>query len=139
MSDTTDKLITLDKFTRAYLGCALWASNDESDESGGEPLDKNYGVEDFAPEALDRAIADCKAFQEANADDIYNAAYYGAGSGEWSNDERAGHDFWLTRNGHGTGFWDRGLGEIGERLDKAARAFRTCDAYLGDDGQIYFT
>lgn len=21
--------------------------------------------------------------------------------------ERFGHDFWLTRNGHGTGFWDR--------------------------------
>lgn len=21
--------------------------------------------------------------------------------------EQAGHDFWLTRNGHGTGFWDR--------------------------------
>jgi len=20
---------------------------------------------------------------------------------------QAGHDFWLTRNGHGTGFWDR--------------------------------
>jgi len=26
-----------------------------------------------------------------------------------SNDDvgQAGHDFWLTRNGHGTGFWDR--------------------------------
>ena len=22
-------------------------------------------------------------------------------------DEQAGHDFWLTRNGHGAGFWDR--------------------------------
>ena len=21
--------------------------------------------------------------------------------------EQAGHDFWLTRNGHGAGFWDR--------------------------------
>jgi hypothetical protein len=21
--------------------------------------------------------------------------------------KQAGHDFWLTRNGHGTGFWDR--------------------------------
>lgn len=21
--------------------------------------------------------------------------------------EQAGHDFWLSRNGHGTGFWDR--------------------------------
>lgn len=23
------------------------------------------------------------------------------------NIEQAGHDFWLTRNGHGAGFWDR--------------------------------
>lgn len=28
-------------------------------------------------------------------------------SGPWSDDERAGHDFWLTRAGHGAGFWDR--------------------------------
>lgn len=30
--------------------------------------------------------------------------------------EQAGSDFWLTRNGHGTGFWDRGLGTVGEAL-----------------------
>lgn len=128
---------TLDPFTVAYLECALWSSHDESDPSGGEPLDKNYTLDDFAPEALGRAIADCRVFQEANADDIYNADY-APGSGEWSNAERAGHDFWLTRNGHGAGFWDRGLREIGERLDKAATAAGPCDAYLGDDRRIYF-
>ena len=26
---------------------------------------------------------------------------------EWDIDEQAGHDFYLTRNGHGAGFWDR--------------------------------
>lgn len=26
------------------------------------------------------------------------------------------HDYWLTRNGHGAGFWDRGLGDAGQRL-----------------------
>ena len=34
-----------------------------------------------------------------------------------------GHDFILTRNGHGTGFWDRGLGEIGDTLTKWAQTF----------------
>ncbi len=33
---------------------------------------------------------------------------------------QCGHDFWLTRNGHGTGFWDRGyeesLGSLFERV-----------------------
>jgi hypothetical protein len=37
--------------------------------------------------------------------------------------ESVGHDFWLTRNGHGAGFWDRGLGELGERLSAAARVY----------------
>lgn len=36
---------------------------------------------------------------------------------------RAGHDFWLTRQGHGTGFWDRGLGEIGDKLTDACKSY----------------
>ena len=27
---------------------------------------------------------------------------------------QASHDFWLTRNGHSTGFWDRGTGALGD-------------------------
>ena len=30
--------------------------------------------------------------------------------------ESVGHDFWLTSQGHGAGFWDRGLGELGDKL-----------------------
>ena len=29
-------------------------------------------------------------------------------SEQYSAEDLAGHDFWLTRNGHGTGFWDAG-------------------------------
>lgn len=35
-----------------YIATALWSSNDESDESGGEPLDRNYSREDIAPSTL---------------------------------------------------------------------------------------
>ena len=49
----------------------------------------------------------------------------------------AGHDFWLTRNGHGAGFWDRGLGQLGDDLTDAAKSFGSCDAYVGDDNSIY--
>lgn len=31
------------------------------------------------------------------------------------------HDYWLTRNHHGAGFWDRGLGDLGDRLTEAAQ------------------
>lgn len=39
--------------------------------------------------------------------------------------EQAGADFALTRNRHGAGYWDRGLGELGEHLSVAARAWGT--------------
>ena len=37
-----------DKFTNAYIECALWASSDDDDE----PLDRNYCEEDLTPEAM---------------------------------------------------------------------------------------
>lgn len=34
-----------------------------------------------------------------------------------------GGDFYLTRNRHGAGFWDRGYGDIGDQLSEAAKAY----------------
>jgi hypothetical protein len=51
--------------------------------------------------------------------------------------EQAGHDFWLTRNRHGAGFWDRGHGAEGADLTQHAKSFGDCDLYVGDDGGIY--
>ena len=49
-----------------------------------------------------------------------------------------GHDFWLTRNRHGAGFWDRGYPEaIGKALTDAAHAEGSADWCVGDDGNIY--
>lgn len=31
-------------FLRGYLECALWLGTDESDDSGGRPLDENYTI-----------------------------------------------------------------------------------------------
>ena len=130
---TDDKIANLDAFTRAYLECALWSSTDNADESGGEPLDANYSLEDMSVESLDAAIKDCAAFQESNASALRDA--YGARNRY--DEESAGHDFWLTRNGHGAGFWDRGLGEVGDELSKASKPYGSVDLYVGDDGKIY--
>lgn len=48
-----------------------------------------------------------------------------------------GHDLWLSRNGHGAGFFDRGLGEIGDTLQDIAREMGSKYLYIGDDGKIY--
>ena len=41
-----------------------------------------------------------------------------------------GHDLYLTRCGHGAGFWDRGLNELGDRLTQAAES-------IGNDEHLY--
>lgn len=53
--------------------------------------------------------------------------------------ESAGHDFVLTRNHHGVGFWDRGYGDKGDRLTEAAHAYGDVSLYKGDDGKLYLT
>jgi hypothetical protein len=113
----------MSKFLEAFLVCALWSSTD-----GDKPLDDTHTIRDFAPETLAKLTADCARFQTENAALL-------AASG--LSDEQAGHDFWLTRCGHGAGFWDRGLGEVGERLTEAAKVFGNVDLYVGDDGKVW--
>lgn len=117
-----------EKFLAAYLECALWSSTDDADDSGGSPLDDNYGPEDLSEEALEQCRKDCADFLESQAADLDEAGL---------TLEQAGHDFWLTRNGHGAGFWDRGLGAVGERLSKACKPYGSVYLYVGNDGRIH--
>jgi hypothetical protein len=122
----------LDTFTEAYIVCALWSSTDNADESGGSPLDDKYTMADIDPTTLAIMISDCEDFQTANAELLAQAA-----EEHGYTLEQAGHDFWLTRNRHGAGFWDRGLGEIGKRLTDMAHPYGEVDLYVGDDDKIY--
>jgi hypothetical protein len=130
----------LDSFVKGYIVAALWSTNDESTPSGGNPLDANYGIEDVSDELLEKMVADCDKFRAENADDLkqayerYNVIYGTDG------ESYAGHDFWLTRNGHGCGFWDRDELEadgLGERLTDAAQQFGECWIYDGSDDKIH--
>jgi hypothetical protein len=117
----------MDDFTRQYLITALWSSTDESTPEGGDPMDDNYGLEDLAPETVAAAVADCDRFREAAGDllDENPDATMGA------------HDFWLTRNGHGAGFWDGDWPEHGDALTALCKTFGETGLYIGDDGLIY--
>lgn len=115
----------LDQFTRAYLEAALWSSMDESTPSGGYPLDRNYGISDIHVDTLAKMIEDALRFQNENADDI------------GSRGSEAGHDFWLTRNHHGAGYWDGDWDEpAATRLTDAAKAYGDFNLYVGNDGMI---
>lgn len=51
---------------------------------------------------------------------------------------RVGHDFWLTRQGHGAGFWDGDYPEAAGKLLTAACADHPqVFPYIGDDGLVY--
>jgi hypothetical protein len=129
----------LDEFTRAYIATALWSSTDNTDEQGGESLDRNYGPEDIEPDTLTRMIADCAKFQGENRATIDAAiATGGVRYGpDYGPDGRAGHDFWLTRNGHGCGFWDGDWPEpYAEQLTDAAQAYPQVDLSV-EGGRIY--
>lgn len=122
-------------FFIGYVTCALWSSTDESDESGGNPMDDNYSREDIAPACLDTMRAECLDFIHAARSPLRAAT-----NREGYTWERAGHDFWLTRNGHGAGFWDRSELDargIGRKLTDHAHAAGGRDLYIGDDGKIY--
>lgn len=110
------------QFIANYMDTALWASVGDD----GEPLDKTFSLRDIAPDATKTIKSDCYDFVAQNWKDLANL-----------NPAQTGHDFFLTRNGHGAGFWDRGLGDVGDRLTKAAEAYGDSGFYAGDDGKIH--
>lgn len=110
----------LEEFVSQYVSTALWASTDDE----GEPLDQ-YTADDLHPVAAAAMREDCVDFLTANRHLIPE--------GE---EGRAGHDFWLTRNRHGAGFWD-GDWEHGRELTDASHPYGESDLYVGDDGMIH--
>lgn len=113
----------VDAFTRAYIECAFWTdANPYSEEMAGKTW------LDLADETLDKIVKDCADFQEANCGHLTDYPT-----------KNAGHDFWLTRNGHGCGFWENDFGteEQCEALTKASKSFGECNLYVGDDGKVY--
>ena len=123
----------MDNFTKAYIEAALWSSTDDA----GEPLDR--GDYELAPETIAKMVDDCTRFrseQSAYLETDYRTRARAAHG--CSAEESAGHDFWLTRCGHGAGFWDGDWQEpAATKLTEASKAFGNVDLYIGDDGLIY--
>lgn len=120
--------MSLRDFTHAYIDAALWSSTDDN----GTPLDSLDAS--LSAEARAQMEADCAAFY-TDCRPIWDGltAYTLTGTVD---DAQAGHDFWLTRNRHGAGFWDRGLGDAGEELTRRARAYGEADLYVSDAGVV---
>jgi hypothetical protein len=127
--------IDREDFIEGYIEAALW-STPNMDAKEARFLDKDYNSENLAPELKEHVEKECAQFIEQNEDLLEQ--YMHALGVEAS---YAGHDFWLTRNRHGAGFWDKTYDDttIGERLTEAAHNFKEEDWYVSDDNEVTCT
>lgn len=116
------------RFRRGYQDAAFFSS---TDHDRSEPLDENFGLGDLTPETMKEMYEDAVHFYHSHADHIP--------AGE---EETAGHNFWYSRNGHGTGFFDHEdqFGEhtdaLGETADKAGEYYLNVDRpEEGEEGE----
>jgi len=116
----------LDQFSEAYIECAAWTEDYEQSDCEQDSRG-NCGRDEWSYELIARMEEDCCRFFEANAHRMGDKY------------ESAGHDFWLTRCRHGSGYWDRPekWGEHADALTEAAREFGEFYLYHGDDGLVY--
>lgn len=116
-----------------YLEAALWSSSCDCillEEYDCDSLDNHADMGDIPTAEYGAVSALLREFTATHESDVLgylaerDAAHFG-------------HDFWLTRSGHGVGFWDRGLGDLGRRLTDNCRPYGEAWPYVGDDGLVY--
>lgn len=114
----------------------LWSECDDD----GNPLDT---IDAYPSVTLMRRVAhDVYTFMERAEAMGFDAELHRTGpitdqdGDAWA---YAAHDFILTRNHHGAGFWDGDWAEPwGERLTELAHSYGELHCVVGDDGWIYY-
>lgn len=112
------------KLLASYIETALWSSTDEN----GEPLDSSkYADVEFSSDAISSMKQDIEDFIRQTETLVEPTS-------------QVMHDFWLTRNHHGAGFWDGDYPkELGEQLTTISHTFGECFIYVGDDKKFYIS
>jgi len=121
----TANTLSLQAVHLAYLTSALWSST--QDDELCTPFDETFGIHDFTDKAWNKALSNCGSLIYLL--DEAGIVYTGTSS-------KFGYDFWLTRNHHGAGFWDRG-GESGAAITKIVQDnFRELNLFETESGQV---
>lgn len=106
----------------------IWQATDLE----GTPLDYlNFERDDIPSDQQETLIGEFRQFCQDNDSDIRDFM-----SATGLSLDNVAHDYILTRNGHGAGFWDRGAGDVGERLSDACQVWGEIDVYISDDGTL---
>jgi hypothetical protein len=126
------------KMVQGYLECALFSTTawlEEGEENPETWQAHNYDVSDFSEQAIKQATEDCQAFWNEAQHLVLDAEKRDNVRYSW--EEYFGHNFWLTREGHGTGFWDSRY-ENGKGLTALCKPWGNASdsMALNDDGDI---
>ena len=152
-----DKLISqkeINSILKGYLECALWTDeeylktqeipkidfNEDDTEDEMEDFEKmyktpqqNFTIEDIDTNSLISTYNDIKKFIEYAGSEAVNYAINENGY------ERLGFDIWLTRNGHGAGFFDHSYDDdIEKKLINAGKKLTEVHLYLTEENKIIF-
>lgn len=97
-----------------------------------KPLDDYFGCINFTEKALRKAETEVTAwFKYLEARRLYARAL------EYTDDKHIAHDFWLTRNGHGCGYWDGDYGDkLGDLLTKACESRGRQHVWINENGTL---
>lgn len=138
-------MFTNDQITdivRSQLDALIWSEGeiyDENDNFTLESWEDFYSADDATPELVAQLTEELEQWED---EEFYGVTvhakmiraleeykeYFGT---KWYSS--FGHDVALTRNGHGAGFWDRGLGEAGDVLTNWAETLGTLHIFHGHD------
>lgn len=121
-----------------FMEAEVWvglAFLDDDTPPADDYIDMNDLTADVR-EDMEATVRDFVAYVDATVSEAHVSEYMEAVGGD---PVRFGHDFALTRQGHGAGYWDRGAGEAGEALTDAAKAFPGDGLHVyvdSDDGVV---
>lgn len=154
----------LNQILMGYIESALWTEEenlkdqqsteyknyfrDDEDDEEDDDLEKlirisqkknqkslrNFVEEDIEDNSRIQAYLDIKKFIEFAGFESIKEAIIENGL------ERLGHDIWLTRNGHGAGFFDHGYSDETEKsLMNASKKIGSVDMFIDNNEKIAFS
>jgi hypothetical protein len=106
--------MTTEEFTKHYIAAIYFTETGDADQPEQDA--------ELTPLCKAHCWADCRNFLLA-----YRSLIEASGASL----DQAAHDLWLTRNGHGAGFWDRPEiygQELADELTRVAQAMGSYDA-----------
>lgn len=124
MNRTLSKADFVSEAFTAYVECLLWSALNWTDD--GPSTFDDFDIDSFDADAL----AALRAEFARVIDHVWVMV-------RTMDPGQVGHDVWLTREHHGVGFWDRGLGRLGDILTERVQSYGEVNVWVGDDGLLY--